>query len=329
MEPERSNVRDAVLRALEQHRGAYVSGAALAARLSVSRSAVWKAIGALRQAGYAIEARSNCGYALSSECRLLSAPSIEQHLRTPGMRVRMCGEVDSTNTLARQAAEAGEAEGLLIVATAQTAGRGRRGRRFFSPPGGGLYMSALLRPRLSAQDAALMTSLAAVSVAEAVEAVCDRPAGIKWVNDVYLDGKKVSGILTEAALDCESGALSYAIVGIGVNLAPPAGGFPVELRDVAGALFDAPPPGDAMGRFAADVWNRFFEAYRRLPDTGFLDGYRRRSFLVGRKIEVLRQAGPQPARALSIDDHAGLVVQYADGTRETLSSGEVSVRGLQ
>ena len=120
--------------------------------------------------------------------------------------------------------------------------------------------------------------------------------------------------------------LDYAVVGVGVNLAPPPGGFPPALAGIAGALFAAPPPGDAMARFAADVWERFFAGYRRLPDTGFLDGYRRRSFLLGQQIEVLgRPARGRRARWPSMSAR-GLVVEYPSGARETLSSGEVSVR---
>ena len=320
------SVQDEVLRELEAHRGECVSGEALAGRLSVSRNAVWKAIRALREAGYPIDPQPGTGYALSPGCHILSTHSVARYLRAPGVRLQVEGEVDSTNACLRRAADAGEPEGLVLLASAQTAGRGRRGRRFYSPAGSGLYMSALLRPQLPAQDAALMTTLAAVAVAEAVEAACGRAAGIKWVNDVYLDGKKVAGILTEAALGCEAGVLDYAVVGVGVNLAPPPGGFPPALAGIAGALFTAPPPGDAMARFAADVWERFFAGYRRLPDTGFLDGYRRRSFLLGQQIEVLGPSGARPARALAIDERAGLVVEYPSGARETLSSGEVSVR---
>lgn len=320
------SVQDEVLRQLEAHRGAYLSGEALAEQLSVSRNAVWKAIRALREAGYPIDARPNCGYALSPGCRILSAHSVARHLRAPGVRLQVVGEVDSTNACIRRAADAGEPEGLVLIASAQTAGRGRRGRRFYSPAGSGLYMSALLRPKLAAQDAVLMTTLAAVAVAEAVEAACGRPAAIKWVNDVYVDGKKVCGILTEASLDCESGALAYAVVGIGINLTLPDA-LPPELQDIMGAAFaGGQPEGDAASRLAADVWNRFFSAYRRLPETGFLEAYRARSFLIGQDIDVLRPSGPVPARAIGIDAHAGLVVRYPDGTQETLSSGEVSVR---
>ena len=188
-------------------------------------------------------------------------------------------------------------------------------------------MSALLRPQLAAQDAARVTTLAAVAVAEAVEQIGGRACGITWVNDVYCDGKKICGILTEASMDCETGMLAYAVVGIGINVRPPNNGFPEPLRSIAGAVFEQEPPGpEAASRLAAAVWDRFFAMYRRLPDTGFLAEYRRRSFLLGKPIDVLRPDGNIPAVALAIDEHAGLVVRYADGREETLSSGEVSVR---
>lgn len=323
-------IRNAVLAELERHRGEYISGEELAKRLHVSRNAVWKAIGALRSDGYPIDARTNCGYALSDGCDILSAQSVERFLHTPGLNVQVRGEVSSTNTLVRQAAEAGEPEGLLLFASSQTEGRGRRGRSFYSPDGGNLYMSALLRPPLAAKDAALVTTLAAVAVAEAVEEIGGRECGIKWVNDVYCGGKKICGILTEASLDCEAGTLAYAVVGIGINVRPPKNGFPEPLRAIAGAVFEQDlPEAEAASRLAAAVWDRFFAMYRRLPDTGFLSEYRRRSFLLGKPIDVLRPDRNIPAVALAIDAHAGLVVRYADGREETLSSGEVSVRSAE
>ena len=194
-------VKDRVLEALEANRGTYFSGEALAQKLAVSRSAVWKAIQQLRE-------------------QLVS----------------------STNTLLRQRAEAGEPEGLALVAAAQTAGRGRRDHTFFSPPDTGLYLSFLVRPQLSAKDALLLTTCAAAAVALAIEDCAGVPAEIKWVNDVFCRGKKVCGILTEGALDLETGGLQYAIVGIGVNCFPPEGGFPEDLPE-AGSVFAERPQG--------------------------------------------------------------------------------------
>ena len=218
-------VKDRVLEALEANRGTYFSGEALAQKLAVSRSAVWKAIQQLRESGYPIEAASKRGYCLAKDSAILSAQSIAQYLTVPQLRLEVEQLVSSTNTLLRQRAEAGEPEGLALVAAAQTAGRGRRDHTFFSPPDTGLYLSFLVRPQLSAKDALLLTTCAAAAVALAIEDCAGVPAEIKWVNDVFCRGKKVCGILTEGALDLETGGLQYAIVGIGGRLPRrPAGG---------------------------------------------------------------------------------------------------------
>ena len=235
-------VKDRVLEALEANRGTYFSGEALAQKLAVSRSAVWKAIQQLRESGYPIEAASKRGYCLAKDSAILSAQSIAQYLTVPQLRLEVEQLVSSTNTLLRQRAEAGEPEGLALVAAAQTAGRGRRDHTFFSPPDTGLYLSFLVRPQLSAKDALLLTTCAAAAVALAIEDCAGVPAEIKWVNDVFCRGKKVCGILTEGALDLETGGLQYAIVGIGVNCFPPEGGFPEDLPE-AGSVFAERPQG--------------------------------------------------------------------------------------
>ena len=217
-------VKDRVLAALEASRGTYLSGQALAQQLQVSRNAVWKAISQLRESGYPIQAVSHRGYCLDVDSPLLSPQSIARHLTVPGLQVEVAQTVSSTNTLLRQRAEEGAPEGLVLAAVEQTAGKGRQGHSFFSPPDTGLYLSLLLRPKLSAQDALLLTTCAAAAVALAIEACAGVEAQIKWVNDVFCRGKKVCGILTEAALDLESGGLQYAIVGMGVNLFPPGPG---------------------------------------------------------------------------------------------------------
>ena len=257
-------VKDRVLEALEANRGTYFSGEALAQKLAVSRSAVWKAIQQLRESGYPIEAASKRGYCLAKDSAILSAQSIAQYLTVPQLRLEVEQLVSSTNTLLRQRAEAGEPEGLALVAAAQTAGRGRRDHTFFSPPDTGLYLSFLVRPQLSAKDALLLTTCAAAAVALAIEDCAGVPAEIKWVNDVFCRGKKVCGILTEGALDLETGGLQYAIVGIGVNCFPPAGGFPEDLPE-AGSVFAERPQGiEGRSQLAGAILNHFFKFYPNL-----------------------------------------------------------------
>ena len=319
--------KETVLQCLTQADGAAVSGAQMAEQAGVSRAAVWKAICALRDDGYAIDAVTRGGYTLRADGGRLTAAAVTARLRTPGLAVTALENTDSTNTCVRRLAEDGAPEGPVVVAAAQTAGRGRSGKSFLSPAGTGLYMSVLLRPQLAMGDALLITTAAAVAVAHAVERVAAVTAQIKWVNDVYVDGKKVGGILTEGALDLENGGLRYAILGIGINICPPAGGFPPELAPIAGALTET--GGEALrAPLAAAVLDEFFALYPHLTEKPFYDDYVSRSLLTGRQIEVLRGGMHLPATALGIDRDLHLRVRYADGSEENLAAGEVSTRPL-
>lgn len=313
--------KQALLQALSGAEGRYISGEQLAQTLGVSRAAIHKAAAALTTQGYTLEAAPRRGY------RLLGGdPFCADAVGEYPAPVYVHERLDSSNQTAKRLALAGAPHGTLVLAGQQSAGRGRMGRRFESPAGKGIYLSLVLRAPVPASEALGVTVGAAVAVARAVQKLCGIELGIKWVNDLYYQGKKVCGILTEASLDCESGALAYAIVGIGINLTLPQT-LPPELQDIMGAVFaGAQPEGDAASRLAGDVWTRFFRAYRRLPETAFLEAYRARSILIGQDVDVLRPSGPVPARAIGIDAHAGLIVRYPDGTQETLSSGEVSVR---
>ena len=226
-----------VLALLQKREGDCLSGEELARSLSLSRTAVWKAIGQLRAEGYPIESVTRRGYRLLPGGDVLTADGVMKHLRRRELRVEVLPSVSSTNTVLKARAEQGEAAGSVLIALEQTAGRGRMGRGFFSPEGSGLYMSVLYRPSSPVSDAVRITACAAVAVAGTIEELSGRPAQIKWVNDVLVDGKKVCGILTEAALDCESGVFRYLIVGVGVNTAAPDGDYPEALRGVAGPAF--------------------------------------------------------------------------------------------
>lgn len=241
-------------------------------------------------------------------------------------RIRALRETTSTNDDIKAAARDGAMEGLVILAERQTAGRGRMRRAFFSPDATGLYMSVLLRPSIPAADAVLITAAAAVAVAEAIESLSGRGARIKWVNDVFLDGKKVCGILTEGSVAAD-GLLEYAALGIGVNVAPPPDGFPEPLQHIAGAVFGPDAPPDARARLAAEILARFFR-YRTLNRDAFLNGYRERSLVVGRDVLVTLGGEIFPARAVSIDDDCRLVVESERGAM-ALCAGEVSVRPVE
>lgn len=240
-------------------------------------------------------------------------------------RIRTLSESTSTNDDVKAAARMGEPDGLVVIADRQTAGRGRMRRAFFSPGGTGLYMSLLLRPDLSPSNSALITAAAAVAAAEAVEQVSGRFARIKWVNDIHLDGKKVCGILTEGVVGAD-GRLQYAVLGIGVNVASPPGGFPEELRTIACAVFENGAPEDARARLAAGILTRFHR-FQALEERAFLPAYRQRSCVLGRNVQVTLGEEEFPARALSIDDDCRLIVQTERGLLP-LCAGEVSIRPM-
>lgn len=240
--------------------------------------------------------------------------------------VQVYGEVDSTNRLAREQAIAGAPQGTVILAGMQKQGRGRMGRQFFSPEGSGLYMSIILRPNVDITPL-YITTAAAVAVSEAIEQIAGIPASIKWVNDVYCRGKKVCGILTEGAIKDN---LQYAILGIGINVMPPNGGFPREIQSRAGAVFDekSPLPVHPREQLAATIITHFWGYYRALSTKGFLSSYRSRDFLKGRTVEVLDINGAviHEGIAQGITDEFQLLVTDHNGNTKALSSGEVSLR---
>ena len=303
-----------------------VSGEALAASLGVSRSAVWKAINQLRDEGYGIEAGTNRGYRLTDPDDIVTPRAIERWLttKTLGRKIEVHRDIESTNTRCKELAAQGAPEGTLVVALAQSAGRGRMGRRFFSPDGMGIYFTVLLRPKLSADRAVMVTSMSAVAVCRALERIADVKAQIKWVNDIYIGGLKVCGILHEAGMDFESGQLEYAAAGIGINCEPVE--FPEELRGIATSVGNVCGHRISRARVAAEVMNCMEELYDELGSASFMAESRARSCVLGKAVTVIRGDDRYDARAIDIDDEGGLVVELADGTRKTVQSGEISVR---
>ncbi|MCD7871975.1 MAG: biotin--[acetyl-CoA-carboxylase] ligase, partial [Clostridiales bacterium] len=194
----------------------YISGEELAKQFGKSRAAVWKAVKALKKGGYIIDAVTNKGYILTEDNDILSAESIKQNMKHK-IDVLYYPSVDSTNSCAKSIAAGGDSRTLLITADEQTAGRGRQGKSFYSPPKTGIYMTLVIHPDLPLQNAVTATTAASVAVCRAVEKLTRLKPEIKWVNDVYLNGNKICGILTEAVSDFEAGIVTSVIIGIGMN----------------------------------------------------------------------------------------------------------------
>lgn len=320
--------KEKLLTLLENHRGEYFSGEEIASELSVSRTAVWKAVNALRAAGYEIDAAQNRGYCLDEHTDILSVQGIRLLLGSDDSEfdLELIPCTGSTNALLRERAAAGAAEGSVILANQQTQGRGRLGREFYSPPDTGVYLSLLLRPRgLEPAQAVKLTTMAAVAACRAIEEVSGKEAEIKWVNDIFLNRKKVCGILTEASYSLENGSLDYVILGIGFNVYPPAVGFPGKLADIADSILKI-QTDQGKNRLAASFLRRFLEIYRGTADGDYAAVYRSKSMVIGRPIRVISPAGTRNAYALDVDRDCRLIVRWEDGTVESLSSAEVSIR---
>ncbi|WP_320127924.1 biotin--[acetyl-CoA-carboxylase] ligase [uncultured Sphaerochaeta sp.] len=315
-----------VLSYLYDHEDTYVSGQLIASNLSISRSAIWKAIETLRDEGYCIDAVTNKGYRLVPTSELLDKTQLESLLSPHPLH--FFGVIDSTNRYAKQLAGEGAVHGTAVISAFQSEGRGRLGRTFASPKGG-MYISVILRPRCKTEDALLVTSAAAVAVSRAVKKVCNLELGIKWVNDLFYKNKKVCGILTEGVIDVESGTLSSLVVGIGVNFSTPSTAFDPQLQMIVTSLYDGfsqVPDGVDPNVLAAEIVHGVLALSDILPDNSFLEEYRRSSIILGKKILVINQKQKRLAKGVEIDNQAHLTVEYQDSSRETLGTGEISIR---
>ncbi len=245
------------------------------------------------------------------------------------IRPLVFSRVDSTNTIAKNTALAGAAEGTAIFAECQTAGKGRLGRSFLSKKGG-IYMSYVLRPQFAPDDTLFITVAAAVAVCRAIESVCDKKCQIKWVNDVYIEGKKVCGILTEGEFSTAA-SLEFAILGVGINLFEPRDGFPAELP-LAGSVFDKNcrilRKKRIKRRLIKAFVYEFFSFYNNLSAKEFIKEYQNRSFLNGKEITYTKDGKTLKATVLGIDDEAALIVKTDEQTQK-LSFGEIQIAGME
>lgn len=327
------SVKESVLEALQNNRDRYISGEDLSGQLGVSRAAVYKAVKALRGEGYEIAAVTKRGYMMPSEGTAVSEEAVRNALPAylRSMNLFVYDIIDSTNLEARRLLLDENANApAVVIARQQTAGRGRLGRGFYSPRDG-LYLSIVIKPDFDISRSSMVTVAAAAATSEAIDTLCDCSTEIKWVNDIYLNGKKVCGILTEATTDFETGQIDSLIIGIGINTSEKS--FPPELANIAGSVSAEGLDGHEKSLLAASITEKVLRYTKDL--SGFMDSYRSRSMVIGREITVYtgtyrkdptQELGGRSAFALEIDDAGGLVVEYEDGTRQTLTSGEVSIR---
>lgn len=324
--------RERVLELLKEREGGLCSGEEMSRALGLSRAAVWKAVEALRRDGYDIQSVPNRGYRLAASPDRLSPGELAGALEgcTVGSRLFCLDCVDSTNNFARQKADEGAPHGTVVLADRQTGGRGRQGKSFDSPAGKGLYLSVLLRPDLPPMEVINLTAWTAVAVCDAVEEVIGERPGIKWTNDLILRGKKLCGILTEMGLEAESGKLQYVVAGIGINVSQTDEDWGEELSPIAISLEQALGRGVRRAELAAAVIRRLDRMMRDFPEkkADYLARYRAGCVTVGHEVRLIEKGEARTAFAEDIDGEFALVVRHEDGSRETVTAGDVSVRGL-
>ena len=250
--------------------------------------------------------------------------TIKKYLNNDNFSFFIYDTVGSTNTLLKEMANDGAKEFSVVAANHQTNGRGRKDRSFFSPRDTGIYFSVLLRPDISPVKALYLTTCASVCCSRAIEDISNEKAQIKWVNDVYVNNRKVCGILTEASISM-SGSLDYAILGIGLNVFKPKDDFPDDIQNKAGSIFTSDVEEETRCKLLAYILNYFDEYYPTLEQKPFLDEYKNRSMITGKNIEILGRTQNNFAHAIDINDDFSLKVEHPNGALEDLSSGDVSI----
>lgn len=308
----------------------YISGQELCSRFQISRTMVWKIMNQLKEEGYQIEAVTNRGYRLLQSPDVVTMEEITSMLRTKwlGKKVLYYDTTDSTNLRAKEAAEAADSHGLLVIADSQEAGRGRRGRNWTCEKGEALAMSFVLKPKLACDKLSMITLLAAVAVSRAIERVSGLANAIKWPNDIVIHGRKVCGILTE--MSTQEDYVNHVVVGIGVNVN--TAHFPEEIKDMAGSLFTESGKRVKRAELAAAILEEFetiYEQFEQTENLSFLqEEYNHKLVNIGKDIKVVSHDGERKGSSGGINETGELYVTFEDGTRELVYSGEVSVRGL-
>lgn len=322
--------KDAVLAILRAENN-YISGEKMSSRLGISRAAVNTAVKTLRKEGYEILSTTNKGYFLEKVPNSLTAGELSVYLPPERMaRVHCFESVDSTNNYLRELAINEAPDGQVVIANEQTSGRGRRGRSFTSFKDKGIYLSILFRPDSKPSDTTAITAWAAVAVNNAIEAVCGIRPGIKWVNDLVINQKKLCGILTEMSIESESGQVQYVMIGIGVNVNELEADFSDGLGKIATSLALETGKTFCRAKLAAEIIKQLDSMCSDWPHAKqvYLDSYRKDNITTGKEIIVIKKSEEKEAVAVDITDDFALQVRYKDGESEVLSSGEVSIRGL-
>lgn len=336
-------MKTSILKILRNAQG-YVSGQDICSRLGVSRTAVWKVINQLKEEGYEFDAVSNKGYRIIKYPDILTEAETESRLTAADIVKKFVyfDETDSTNNRAKQAAEEGAASGTLFITECQTRGRGRRGRKWESPRGSGIWMTLLLRPDIRPENASMITIVAAMAAAEAIsKAVAEhtqkpeeeiaeerKKCFIKWPNDIVLGQKKICGILTEMSAEPEM--VNYVVIGIGINANTES--FDEEISKTASSIYAQTGVYINRSEIVEEFVHAFTRYYKSFISAGDLsllkDEYNKMLINAGRTVRIENAGNVYTAEAVGIDSLGRLVVRDENGLESEVIAGEVSVRGL-
>lgn len=309
---------------------AYISGEEMSHTLGVSRTAIWKVINQLKSQGYEIESVTRKGYKLINAPDLLNKEELHYDLHTDfiGQEIRTYETLGSTNQEAKKLALEGLRDGTVVIANEQTAGKGRRGRSWVSPPGTGIWMTLLLRPDIQPQHASMVTLVAGLAVCEVIREVTGLEAEIKWPNDIVLNGKKICGLLTE--MNSEIDYINFVVIGIGINVN--VAGFPDELEGIATSLLLEGGQTYERKVLVKRILERFEKYYKLYLETEdlrhMIEAYQEHCVNIGREVRVSRKNEVLIGTVKKVSDKGELIVTDDNGDERLIHSGEVSVRGI-
>ena len=302
-------LKEEILNYLSEHSGDYISGEELAQNLGKSRAGVWKAVKALQADGYTITAVTNRGYMFDANNDILNENEIKKYIDFD-CNVAFYKSIDSTNNEAKRIITDGDTKPLLVVGEEQTAGRGRQGKSFYSPAKTGIYMSLVVHPMAKLQNAVTATTAASVAVCKAIEKLTDITPQIQWVHDVYVDGKKICGILIKNGF--RGDFVDYSLTGVGINvnnpIAPEISDIAISMREAAGKTFD--------------IDSVFFTFLKNAGEKVTIDEYKSYSAVLGKRVQVIRANETFEAKAVDISDDGRLVLENG----EKLSAAELDLK---
>jgi BirA family biotin operon repressor/biotin-[acetyl-CoA-carboxylase] ligase len=318
-----------ILQLLRDHSSEFLSGEEISRRLKVSRTAIWKGMNRLRTRGYEIKASTRSGYRLIQSPDLLTPSEIKPILKTKwmGRMVHYFRSLNSTNSKAYQLGLNGAKEGEVVIAESQEKGRGRLGRRWFSPPFLNLYISVILRPKILPHQASLITLMAAVATADAIEKFSGLPPIIKWPNDILLRDRKVAGLLNE--IHSETDRIHFVVLGIGVNLNMDGKMFSKEIRTVATSLkieIGRRVSRKAFLQFLLLELEAWYSIFLKEGSSPVLKAWRERAQIKGRRVKVTSFGETLAGVAVDVDSDGALILETQDGKRKRVVAGDVQYK---